>query len=167
MQHMSKAFWATASVTLMGMLMACSGLAGIEEPDVLGAIQARDDAALESLLRSGADPNQRFDGESALTWSVWRGTARSVEILLKSGAEVQQDSSDGWGWDSIVEAVQEDSVTRSEALAKARLLVDAGYSPCASVEIGEPPSDRLGEYASTDTDRQMLKDLVEMEQACG
>ena len=52
--------------------------------------------AVEMLLESGADPDIRdFDGDTAITSAALAGHAQSVEILIRYGANVNNQSRTG------------------------------------------------------------------------
>lgn len=65
-------------------------------PPLLQAARAGDAAAVEALLRGGADAGQRgSEGEAALHWAADRGHEAVVALLLSHGADVNAADSDG------------------------------------------------------------------------
>lgn len=65
-------------------------------PPLLQAARAGDAAAVQALLRGGADTGQRgSEGEAALHWAADRGHEAVVALLLSHGADVNAADSDG------------------------------------------------------------------------
>jgi ankyrin repeat protein len=76
------------SKNLVAVLL--SALAGVAfaQADIADAASRGDKAAVERLLKAGADVNaQQADGATALQWAAYRGDAALAELLLKAGAK--------------------------------------------------------------------------------
>jgi ankyrin repeat protein len=68
------------------LLLAMAG-AAFAQTDIADAASKGDKAAIERLLKSGADVNApQGDGATALHWAAYRGEAALTELLLKAGA---------------------------------------------------------------------------------
>ena len=79
-----------STIFFVFVLMAGSGLAQDEQPDLFALISARDLAGLENAIAGGADVNQRqSEGLEAtpLMWSTGR-EADYTRVLLEAGADV-------------------------------------------------------------------------------
>lgn len=65
-------------------------------PPLLQAARAGDAAAVEALLQTSSDANQRgSEGETALHWAADRGHEAVLSLLLRHGADVNATDSDG------------------------------------------------------------------------
>jgi hypothetical protein len=61
----------------------------VAEPGVIAAAKQSDLGAIDRLLGSGADVNERDEhGWTALNWAAGKGDARMVALLLERGADV-------------------------------------------------------------------------------
>ncbi|MEO6516832.1 MAG: ankyrin repeat domain-containing protein [Steroidobacteraceae bacterium] len=70
--------------------MLLSAMAGVAfaQAEIADAASENNKAAIERLLKSGADVNaQQADGATALQWAAYRGDAQLAELLLKAGAK--------------------------------------------------------------------------------
>ncbi len=76
-------------LALVGLgLLAAAGRAAAQQPAAADAAKQQDWAAVQELLRSGADINlTQGDGATALHWAVYWNDSETVQLLLASGVE--------------------------------------------------------------------------------
>ena len=68
-------------------LLAAAGRAAAQQPAVADAAKQQDWAAVQELLRSGADVNlTQGDGATALHWAAYWNDSAALQLLLASGA---------------------------------------------------------------------------------
>jgi ankyrin repeat protein len=73
---------------LSALLLSAMAGAVFAQADIADAASKGDKAAIERLLKSGADVNaQQGDGATALHWAAYRGDAGLTALLLKAGAK--------------------------------------------------------------------------------
>ena len=76
-----------SKVLCAAVLSAMAGTASAQA-EIAAAASKGDTAAVERLLKSGADVNaQQADGATALQWAAYRGDVKLTERLLKAGAK--------------------------------------------------------------------------------
>ena len=76
-----------SKVLCAAVLSAMAGTASAQV-EIAAAASKGDTAAVERLLKSGADVNaQQADGATALQWAAYRGDVKLTERLLKAGAK--------------------------------------------------------------------------------
>jgi ankyrin repeat protein len=101
----------------------------------LGLVNAaadQDKAAIQALLKQGADVNSaRADGSTALLWSAHWDDLETVDLLLKAGAKV--DAADDYGVTPLSRAAENGSIAMVDRLLK------AGASPNLAQLSGMSP----------------------------
>ena len=106
--------------------------AATDAPDLFRAVRDDDRAAVQQLLRQGANPNAREpDGTTPLGWAAVRANAEITELLLKAGANANLTNELGLGPLALAVA--------NGPLALVEQLLAAGADPNVARENGENP----------------------------
>lgn len=115
--------------------LVCSLAAPVYAADgaeLLNAVRGDDRAAVQQLLREGANPNEReSDGTTPLGWAAVRTNAEIAGLLLKAGADVNLTNELGLG--PLALAIANGSLVMVEQL------LAAGADPNLARENGETP----------------------------
>jgi ankyrin repeat protein len=120
------------------------------ESDVADAVMRGDRAALQTLLKSGADVNApQVDGATALHWAVYRADIEAADLLLKAGARV--DTANRAGATPIAMA----------ALYGNAALVDRLLKAGANAKALGPNGETLVMYAARNGNPDVIRLLVE------
>ena len=116
--------------SLMLAFMAGSALFAAGSPELLVAIRNGDAAAVQKLLRAGADVNTAdSDGTTALMHAVIESDVKMMKLLIDSGANVNAKNA----LDSTA------LMYAATNLAKTRLLLDAGADVKVKGKRGATP----------------------------
>jgi ankyrin repeat protein len=114
---------------LLGLGLAASAFAAAHSP-LADAMEQRNQDAVRTLLRSGADVNAaQVDGTTALHWAAYHDDTESAALLVRSGANV--NALNRYGVPPLAQACQ----NRSAAMVK--LLLEAGADANATLKGGE------------------------------
>jgi ankyrin repeat protein len=106
--------------------------AGPGDEALVEAAKKADRAAVQALLKGGADVNARSgDGSTALLWASYRDDLELVDILLKARGDV--NAANDLGASPIWAAA------RNGSAAMTKKLLDAGANPNAALMLGETP----------------------------
>ena len=108
-----------------------AGALGAQEPhDLLEAARVADWAAVETLLREGADPNAAApDGATALHWAAYHDAREAARILLEEGADPNAAND--------LEATPLWNASMNGSAPMARILLEGGADPNAALLGGE------------------------------
>lgn len=114
------------------------------------AVQARDAAAVRSLLKAKADVNAaQGDGTTALHWAAFNDDIATAELLLAAGAKVEAATRVG----TITPLLM---ASRNGSAAMIRLLVKAGASVNLANEDGTTPLMLAAASGNVDAVRVLL-----------
>ncbi len=118
-----------ASTLLLALALTLSA----REPGaLLDAVRSDDRAAVERLLKAGADPNEREqDGATPLSWAATRANTTIASLLLKAGANPNLTNELGLSPLAIAIA--------NGAVDLAGRLLESGADPNVARENGETP----------------------------
>ena len=115
---------------LCAVLLSVMAGTAFAQAEIADAASRGDTAAIERLLKGGADVNvQQADGATALQWAAYRGDAKLAERLLKSGAKPGVANHNGatplWlaamrGDAAVIEALLKGGADANEALPLGR-----------------------------------------------
>ena len=106
--------------------------AATDAPDLFRAVRDDDRAAVQQLLRQGANPNAREpDGTTPLGWAAVRTNGEIAGLLLKAGADANLTNELGLGPLALAVA--------NGPLALVEQLLAAGADPNVARENGETP----------------------------
>lgn len=120
------------SVAFLAHLCVAVSLASASGLPLVDAVRAGDRAAVQSLLRQGADAGEpESDGSTALLWAAYRDDLEAATLLLGAGGDV--NASNDLGATPVWAASQNGS------LAMVRLVLEAGADPNAALLAGETP----------------------------
>jgi ankyrin repeat protein len=75
------------------MLFSSSIYAG--KPSIKEAVKKQDLIKMKEALNAGADPNESWDGNTAIGWIAWRGSCDMLRLLIEKGAKVDGTGSSG------------------------------------------------------------------------
>ena len=79
----------TLLVSLAPLLSVAALLAQNADPRLIDAVKRGDEESLRSLLKQGANVNQKQpDGATALAWAVHRDDVKLADLLIRAGADV-------------------------------------------------------------------------------
>jgi uncharacterized protein len=105
--------------------------AGPGDESLVDAAKRNDRAAVQALLKGGADANARSgDGSTALLWASYRDDVAMADILLKAKADVNAANDLG--------ATPIWAAARNGSAAMTKRLLDGGANPNATLLLGEP-----------------------------
>jgi ankyrin repeat protein len=123
----------TTAVFLASLVISAATLAAVAGPaDLIDAVRRQDRAAVEGLLRKGADVNARQgDGATALHWAVQVNDLDTAALLIRAGANV--DAANDLGVTPLMVAC-----TNGSSAAVSALLA-AGADPNTRPEGRETP----------------------------
>jgi len=80
----------TRSLAAALWLVSTACYADAVDPALVGAVKQSNTAAIEKLIKSGADVNAtEVDGTTALDWAVSHDDLKMVELLIKAGANIK------------------------------------------------------------------------------
>ena len=134
-----------AGLALAILLTATSAAQG-SDASLIEAARLQDAGAVEVLLESGADPNERqADGATALHWAVYRQNLEITSLLLAAGADV--NAVNRLGAAPLFVAAEGGNPDLIE------LLLEAGADPEIALPIGETPimtASRVGAAAGVE-----------------
>ena len=151
------------TVTLALALLLPSGAAGGSEGRLPDAAQAGDHAAVERLLRAGADVDERAaDDTTALHWAAYRGDAEIAALLLAAGADPNAANRNG-ATPLGMACVSAGSGRGGRPDLVARLL-RAGADPTLA-PVGEPPLLTCARTGDAGAVRALLADGAEVDAA--
>jgi ankyrin repeat protein len=118
-------------LVVLALALCALGAAGPGE-DLVEAAKKADRAAVQALLKAGADVNARAgDGSTALLWASYRDDLELVDILLRARADVNAANDLG--------ATPIWAAARNGSAAMTKRLLDAGANPKAALMLGETP----------------------------
>ncbi len=148
-----------ASIVVVASAIAVSGSCSFgpeDDPPIVTAIGLGRLDEVEQLLEDGADPNQKFLGETPLNDAVVAESEQMVRLLLQYGADPTQSELDPLFY--LVHPLD-----RVELVDIAVLLLEHGSDPCAELR------EESREFWSGDTplesaqaeDMQRIVDLFE------
>jgi uncharacterized protein len=116
--------------TLSAVLLSAMAGAVFAQAEIADAAAAGNHAAIERLLKSGADVNaQQLDGATALQWAAYRGDAQLTELLLKADAKPSVANHNGvtplWlaatsGYADVIQALLKGGADANEQLPLGR-----------------------------------------------
>jgi hypothetical protein len=107
-----------------------------DPPLQMAVFQGRDDI-LDVLLKNGADPREKGEFLTVLEEAVWRGTERSVEMLLKYGAK---DTPDGR---AMSEAVYRGTISKLKMLLESGIPVTDEAAILSVQQHGQDAREKL------------------------
>ena len=148
--------WTIPLFALLSFTPSC----GLAEPTpLMDAVVSRDPQKVQSLLDSGADPDDGGLG-TPLVEAARSGDVDILRILMRGGAKIDFD--DGVGWTALVAA----GWAGSESAAK--FLVDSGANVCirTTSEIDWAPNMYASEVASTAGHNDLSSYLRDRQSRC-
>ena len=110
---------------LAAALLAASACDQRPETPLKEAAARNDVAALRQLLKDGHEADEGGDSWTALIWASRSGSIEAINLLLDSGADVNQPGPTGDDWDAT--PLQHAILQRQPAAV--RLLLDRGADP--------------------------------------
>ena len=117
-------------VTLATVSVGAGALGAQEPHDLLEAARVADWAAVETLLREGADPNAAApDGATALHWAAYHDAREAARILLEEGADPNAAND--------LEATPLWNASMNGSAPMARILLEGGADPNAALLGGK------------------------------
>ena len=75
-------------VKLMTVLMLFTTSVYAGKPSIKDAVRMQDLTKMKEALNEGADPNESWDGNTAIGWISWRGSCEMLRLLVEKGAKV-------------------------------------------------------------------------------
>lgn len=81
-----------AAALVLALLVPVTGLADNDAMRLYDAIRTSDTLMLADLLDAGISPNTRFGKDSALTLAASRGDIDAMALLMRAGAEPNDDT---------------------------------------------------------------------------
>jgi len=136
-------------------LMMLSTQPALANEQLLQAAREGDTTAIRSLLDAKVDVNYvRADGSTALAWAVYQDNQDAVDLLVRSGANVDAANEYGVSPLSLACANGNSRVVK--------ILLDAGAEPNHSKETGETPLMTCSSAGAVDAVESLLASGAEV-----
>jgi len=138
---------------MLAALLLCVSIDGLtaSSTNVADAAKAKDPAAVEALLKNGADVNAaQGDGMTALHWAATHGDAQLVQMLLAAGANVRATTRLG----AITPLHMASQSGHAQVVAA---LIAAGANPNLTTATGATPLMLAARAGSTDTVTRLVE----------
>lgn len=140
-------FRTSAAIALV--VCAVTALPAAERATVADAAERRDQTALRTLLKSGADVNAtQVDGTTALHWAAYNDDAETATLLVKAGANT--NAANRYGMPPLGVAA-----TNGNA-AVVKVLLDGGADPNVTLKGGETALMLAARSGSADAVKALL-----------
>jgi ankyrin repeat protein len=141
--------WQRTTGLALLVVAAAVTAAAAERAALADAVERRDDAAVRTLLKSGADVNvTQIDGTTALHWAAYHDDVETTALLVRSRANV--NATNRYGVPPLALAC-----TNGNAPV-VKLLLDAGADANATVKGGETVLMMAARSGSVDAVKALL-----------